>query len=55
MPIIEIHTPDGHKYRIWPNGEIEGFPDHCMAFNRLPAGVKATLDPLEELLEAQDG
>ena len=33
--LFEIHSPEGHIWKIFPNGMIEGFPDGSMVYNRM--------------------
>jgi hypothetical protein len=34
-PVFEIIEPSGHKYAIYANGKIEGFPKGSTVFNRV--------------------
>jgi hypothetical protein len=40
-PIFEIITPDGHEYKIWSTGKIEGFPENSIVNNRIHGALGA--------------
>jgi hypothetical protein len=33
---FEVHTPDGHTFKVYSDGSTEGFPDGAFVFNRIP-------------------
>jgi hypothetical protein len=35
-PAFEVLTSDGHRYAIWENGHVEGFPPGSIIINRIP-------------------
>lgn len=38
-PIFEVMGPDGHMYRIWSHGKIEGFPEGSIVLNRIHSAI----------------
>ncbi|MFY3289127.1 hypothetical protein ACOTEE_27760 [Achromobacter xylosoxidans] len=42
-PLFEVVTPSGHAFRIWPNGQAEGFPEGSALINGLAPRVALTL------------
>lgn len=33
-PLYEVTTPDGHRYELWADGHVVGFPPHSLVVNR---------------------
>lgn len=33
---FEVRSPDGHVWKVYEDGRIEGFPVGCVVFNRIP-------------------
>lgn len=48
-PLFEVVTPDGHTFRIWPNGQAEGFPEGSMLTNGLAPRLAYTLGVVTRL------
>ena len=42
-PLFEVVTPDGHAFRIWPDGRAEGFPAGSVLTNGLAPRLSLTL------------
>lgn len=34
--VFEVRRADGHVWRVYADGRIEGFPDGCVVINRVP-------------------
>jgi hypothetical protein len=43
-PAFEVIRPDGHAYRVWEDGRIEGFDGNPIVINRIPAIANRRLD-----------
>lgn len=48
-PCFEVRDVFGTVYKIWPNGQIDGFGPGCVVINRIPALV------LQVAVDACDG
>lgn len=44
---FEVKSPDGHVWKIYADGRIEGFPEGSVIFNRIPAFVYGLLNRAE--------
>lgn len=42
-PLFEVVAPSGHKFRIWPNGHAEGFPEGSVLINGVAPRLTLTL------------
>jgi hypothetical protein len=41
--LFEVRTPDGHWYRIWPDGRVAGFGAECIVINRFNSRIADAL------------
>ena len=42
-PLFEVIAPSGHTFRIWPNGQTEGFPEGAALVNGVAPRLALTL------------
>lgn len=50
---FKVTTPDGHDYEISADGDIKGFPEGSIVFNRLPATIsRAVMEAMNRVREA---
>ena len=43
LPLFELSGPDGHKWEIYENGVVKGFPDGTIVINRALPRIYALL------------
>lgn len=36
LPAFEVLMPDGHRFKVWADGHIEGYPLGAIVINRIP-------------------
>lgn len=56
-PAFEVvHAQSGHRYQIYPDGQIEGFGDATLVINRIPQLLaEARVDETVEMAELKNG
>lgn len=50
--IFRVTDPAGKTYKIYANGQIEGFGEGCVVFNRIPIALKLASAGSADLLAA---
>ena len=44
LPLFELTGPDGHKWELYENGVLKGFPDGTIVINRALLRIYSLLD-----------